>query len=204
MNIEDEVRFIEKAKNKEYLLLSPRGIRGGIKLVNNHKTMELYKNMDRNTIEFANIEIVNLISKANYDKEEAKNDLKLKLVFDGDYDDLPEELNNPIDIIMAVKDRIVAVYDYVESTEEREFFVGFSQTETIYNYGHLYLNFAKLLEEFDNNNIKYNIDITKDMHIRSIYRDDSVTNFVISYNPKKELEEEKGYQLKKAIKNNNS
>lgn len=197
MNIEDEVRFIEKAKNKKYLLLSPRGIRGGVKLVNNHKTMELYKNMDRNTIEFANIEIVDLISKANYDKEEAKNDLKLKLVFDGDYDDLPEELNNPIDIIMAVKDRIVAVYDYVESTEERKFFVGFSQTETIYNYGHLYLNFAILLEEFDNNNIKYNIDITKDMHIRSIYRDDSVTNFVISYNPKKEIKEEKGYQLKK-------
>ncbi|MEE3342584.1 MAG: hypothetical protein VZS44_00655 [Bacilli bacterium] len=204
MNIEDEVRFIEKAKNKEYLLLSPRGIRGGVKLVNNYKTMELYKNMDRNTIEFANIEIVNLISKANYDKEEARRDLKLKLVFDGDYDDLPEDMNNPIDIIMAVKDRIVAVYDYVESTEEREFFVGFSQTETIYNYGHLYLNFAILLEEFDQNNIKYNIDITKDMHTRSIYRDDSVTNFVISYNPKKELEEEKGYQLKKEIKNNNS
>ena len=75
--------------------------------------------------------------------------------------------------------------------------VGFSQPETIYNYGYLYLSLAKLLEEFEKNNIKYEIDTTQDRFTPALYRDEAATRFAISYSPKKEIESEKGHQLKK-------
>lgn len=98
---------------------------------------------------------------------------------------------------MQNKERIVAVYKYVKSTEERKSFIGFSQSETIYNYGYLYLNLAKLLEEFEKNNVKYEIDTTEGRFTPALYRDDVATRFVISYSPKKEIKSEKGHQLKK-------
>ena len=63
-----------------------------------------------------------------------------------------------------------------------------------------YLNLAKLLEEFEKNNVKYKIDITEDRYTPSSYRDDAATRFVISYSPKKDIESEKGQQLKKVKK----
>ena len=106
-------------------------------------------------------------------------------------------INNRIDFIMKNKERIVAIYRYVKSTEERDVFIGFSQSETIYNYGYLYLSLAKLLEEFEKNNVKYEIDTTQDKFIPALYRDEAATRFAISYSPKKEIESEKGHQLKK-------
>ena len=79
-------------------------------------------------------------------------------------------------------------------------FVGFSQSKTLYNYGYLYLNLETLLDEFEKNNIKYKIDSTEDRFIPAMYRDEKITNFVISYNPKKEIENEEGHQLKKVRK----
>ena len=107
---------------------------------------------------------------------------------------------SPIDFIMKNKERIVSVYRYVKNTVQREFFVGFAQSETIYNYGYLYLSLAKLLEEFEKNNVKYEIDTTLDRFVPAMYRDDTATRFVISYSPKKEIESEKGHQLKKVRK----
>lgn len=144
--------------------------------------------------------MVNLISNANNNNEETKDYLNFNLVFCGDFDDLPNDIGSLIDFIMKNKEKIVAVYRYVKSTEQRQFFVGFAQSGTIYNYGYLYLSLAKLLEEFEKNNVKYEIDTTVDRYVPAIYRDDTSTRFVISYSPKKEIESEKGHQLKKVKK----
>ena len=122
------------------------------------------------------------------------------MIFCGDFDDLPNDIGSPIDFIMNNKERIVAVYRYVKGSEQRDFFVGFAQTETIYKYGYLYLSLEKLLKIFKENNIKYEIDTTVDRYIPSISRDDTSTKFVISYNPQKELESDKEYLLKKIKK----
>lgn len=200
MTLEEKAKFIEKSKEKNYLFISPKIIKGGATLVGSYEALELYENMDDNTIKFAEKEIVNLISSANYSNEEASNYLNFNLVFCGDFDDLPDDMGSPIDFIMKNKERIVAVYRYVKSTEQIEFFVGFAQSETIYNYGYLYLSLAKLLEEFEKNDVKYEIDITVDRFVPAMYRDDTATRFVISYSPEKEIESEKGHQLKKVRK----
>ena len=200
MTLEEKAKFIEESKEKNYLFISPKIIKGGATLVGSYEALELYENMDDNTIKFAEKEIVNLISSANYSNEEASNYLNFNLVFCGDFDDLPDDMGSPIDFIMKNKERIVAVYKYVKNTVQREFFVGFAQSETIYNYGYLYLSLAKLLEQFEKNNVKCEIDTTADKFAPAIYRDDTATNFVISYSPKKEIESEKGQQLKKVRK----
>ena len=200
MTLEEKAKFIEESKEKNYLFISPKIIKGGATLVESYEELKLYENMDENTKKIAEKEIVNLISNANYSNEEASNYLNFNLVFCGDFDDLPDDMGSPIDFIMKNKERIVAVYRYVKSTEERDFFVGFAQSETIYNYGYLYLSLAKLLEQFEKNNVKCEIDTTADKFAPAIYRDDTATNFVISYSPKKEIESEKGQQLKKVRK----
>ena len=49
----------------------------------------------------------------------------------------------------------------------------------------------------EKNNVKYEIDTTEDRFTPALYRDDTATRFAISYSPKKEIESEKGHQLKK-------
>lgn len=200
MTLEEKAKFIEESKEKNYLFISPKIIKGGATLVGSYEALELYENMDDNTIKFAEKEIVNLISSANYSNEEASNYLNFNLLFCGEFDDLPDDMGSPIDFIMKNKERIVAVYRYVKSTEQREFFLDFAQSETIYNYSYLYLSLAKLLEEFEKNDVKYEIDTTVDRFTPTLYRDDTATRFVISYSPKKEIESEKGHQLKKVRK----
>ena len=198
MNLEEKKEFIKVSKEKNYLYISPRIIKGGATLVDNYETLELYENMDDNTSKFAEKEIVNLISNANDNNKEVKNYLDFNLIFCGDFNDLPNDMGNAIDFIMNNKERIVAVYRYIKDIEQRNFFVGFPQTENNYKYGYLYLNLAKLLEEFDKNNIKYEIDTTVDRYTPSLYRDDASTKFVISYNLEKD--NKKRHQLKKVKK----
>lgn len=200
MTLEEKAKFIEESRKKNYLFVSPRIIQGGAILVGSYEALELYERMDENTAKFAEKVIVNLISNANYNNEEAKNYLYFNLVFCGDFDDLPNDMGSPIDFIMKNKERIVAVYRYSKNNEIREFFVGFTQSETIHNYGYLYLHLARLLEEFEKNNVKYEVDVIEDRSTPAIYRDDTYTKFVVSYSPKKEIESEKGHQLKKAKK----
>ena len=200
MTLEEKAKFIEESKDKNYLFISPRIIQGGATLVGSYEALKLCESMDENTKKFAEEEIVNLISNANYNDKEVNKYLKFNLIFCGDFDDLPNDIGSPIDFIMNNKERIVAVYRYVKSAEQRGFFVGFAQSETIYNYGYLYLSLAKLLEQFEKNNVKCEIDTTVDRYAPTMYRDDTVTNFVISYSPKREIESEKGQQLKKVRK----
>lgn len=197
MTLEEKIKFIEENKNKNYLFISPKIIQGGATLVGSLEALELYENMDENTKKFAEKEIVNLISNANYNHKETKNYLKFNLIFCGDFDDLPKT-GRIVDFIMNNNERIVAVHRFVKSTEEKELFVGFSQSETIYNYGYIYLNLTKLLEKFEKNNIKCEIDTIEDRFSPAMYRDNTATNFVISYNPK--LKEDNEYKLEKVKK----
>ena len=91
-------------------------------------------------------------------------------------------------------------YRYVESVEEKHFFIGFDKSEYIHHYGYTYLNFAELLRILEENNVKCEIDTTIDRNIPSIYGDDDITKFKISYTPKNEIEDKKGHQLKKVRK----
>lgn len=200
MTLEEKLKFIEENKKKKYLYVSPRCIQGGATLVGSYEALELYNDMAENTKKFLEKEIANLISNANYNNKEVEESLNFSLIFCGDFDDLPNNIGSPIDFIIKNKKRIVAIYRYVNSTERREVFVGFSQSKTLYNYGYLYLNLETLLEEFEKNNIKYKIDSTEDRFIPAMYRDEKITNFVISYNQKKEIENEEGHQLKKVRK----
>lgn len=188
MTLEEKEKFIEESKEKNYLLISPKFIEGGATLVGSYKDLELYENMEYNTIKFAEKEIGNLISSANYNNEEVTSYLNFDLIFCGDFDDLPNDIDSLADFIMKNKERFVAVYRYVKSTKQRELFIGFAQSETVYNYGYLYLSLTKLLEEFEKNNVKYDIiDTSEDRFTPALYRNGTSTGFVISYSPKNKL-----------------
>ena len=83
MTLEEKAKFIEESKEKNYLFISPKIIKGGATLVGSYEALELYENMDDNTIKFAEKEIANLISSANYSNEEASNYLNFNLLFCG-------------------------------------------------------------------------------------------------------------------------
>lgn len=72
MTLEEKAKFIEKSKEENYLFISPRIIQGGATLVGSYETLELYESMGENTKKFAEKEIVNLISSANYNDKESK------------------------------------------------------------------------------------------------------------------------------------
>ncbi len=195
MTLQEKIKFIEQEKRKKYLYISPEITQSGARLIGSDESLELYEKMDENTLKFAEKEITNLIIKANRNNGEAKDYLKFDLLFCGGFDDLPNDMDNNISIIMNNKEKIVAVYRYVKSTEQREFFLTFAQSQTIYNYGYLYLSLAKLLELFEKNNVNYKIDTTEEDFNSSM---DISTNFVISYSPDKKMEDD--YQVKKLIK----
>lgn len=198
MTLDEKVKIIEEGKEKDYLFISPRIIKPGAKLVENYETLNLYEKMEENTKKFAENVVVDLILNANYTGEEVKRYLSFYLIFCGGFNDLPDDMGNMMDFLEQNKDRIVAVCRGLKDTEQRNFFVGFLQSETVNNYYYFYLNLAKLFEEFDKNNIKYDIDFKIDRSINALYRDDSVTRFVVSCSPKKELKD--GSSLKRRRK----
>lgn len=188
MNIDDKIKRIQENQEKNYVYVSPRMFTNGARLATNLESLNLFDNMNENTKNFAEDKIVNLISSANINNQEISEELRFNLIFQGTIFDLPDDLGNPIDFILNNRERIVAIYKYVESTEEREFYLKYPRTETFYNYGYLYISLDELLKEFEEKGISYKIDAKDDMHgyMRTAYRDDTETKFVISYNPKKE------------------
>lgn len=196
MTIEEKTKFIEEHNKKNYLFVSPRIIQGGALLVKNYDTLELFNNMNENTLKFAEKRIVDLVSSAYYKKDEVEDFIKLKLIYRGDFNDLPEDLGNPVDFIFDNKDKIVAIHRYAKSIEQRSYYDCFPQTETFYNYGYVYLNLETLLNEFDNNNIDYEIDINVNRYVPTLHKDNMSTILVIKYNPNKEKNND-NYQLTK-------
>ena len=175
-------------------------IRGGATLIESYEDLELYEHMDENTLKFAEKEIVNLISNAEYNNQEEKSYLDFNLIFCGDFDDLTNDLGSLTAFIINNKDKIVAVYRYIKETKTKEYFVGLTQTETINKYGYLYLSLEKLLTKFEENNVKYEVDTPINRYTSSIYRDDTSTRFIISYTPQKNLKNNEEHQLKKVKK----
>ena len=53
MTLEEKAKFIEESKEKNYLFISPRIIKGGATLVDSYEALELYESMDENTKKFA-------------------------------------------------------------------------------------------------------------------------------------------------------
>ena len=188
MNIDDKIKRIQENQEKNYVYVSPRMFTNGARLATNLESLNLFDNMNENTKNFAEDKIVNLISNANINDKEISEVLRFNLIFQGTIFDLPDDLGNTIDFILNNRERIVAVYKYVESTEERKFYLKYPRTETYYNYGYLYISLDELLKEFEEKGISYKIDEKNDIdgYMRTAYRDDTETKFVISYNPKKE------------------
>ncbi len=196
MTLEEKAKFIIEREKNNYMFISPRFIQGGATLVNSYRTLQMYESMDENTKKFAKEEIFNLILRANYSNKTEKNYLDFDLIYCGDSDDLLHNRDNNIDFIMNNRDSIVAVYRYVKSAYQS--FIDLVKSDTIYSYDYLYLSLATLLKAFEENNVKYEIGTIYDRFVPDC--EDHSTRFVISYNPKKEIESERGHQLKKVIK----
>lgn len=176
MTIQEKAKLITEYKNKNALHISPKELRGGATLVYNYDSLELYENIKQNTEEYTKRIISNFISKAEKGKSESS--IVLYLIFDGDFDELPDKLSPFSDFVESSKDKIIAIHQYVKSIEEKEFFVGFPQVQTIYNYGYLYLSFGQILEAFKENNINYEFKTP----VNSSYSFDArATEIVLTY-----------------------
>ena len=178
MTIKEKVNKINEYKNKNYLFVSPRIVISDAKIVYDYESLELFENMEENTIKFAEREIVNLMTNA----ENENKSLKLNLIFDGDFDELPSIHNSILNFILNNKERFIAVYQYIKEIQEKEFFLGFNQVERINKYDYIYLDYAKLFKIFEENNINYNIDLS----INEYTDKDQATKFNLSYCPIKE------------------
>ncbi len=190
MTLDERKRRIMELRNKFNIYISPRMIQRGTSLVHDSDSLTLFEKMDENTRQFAEKTILDLYSASRGNENEAQSLLKVSLVFDGDFSEFMDKIGPIEDFIINNKEKFIAVYKYVKSTEEITDYIGFFHTETIYNYGSIYLNFAKLLDFFDENDITYRIDLSIDRYTPSASRDDTITNFVLKYNPKKELDEQ--------------
>ncbi len=188
MTLEEKINFINENKSKNYLFVSPRHIQGGAVLVNSYATFNMYDKMNENTEKFAEEEIVNLVSSANNDNS-ASVELAFNLIFCGSFEDVDKSNCKGFDdFLKKNKDKIVAIYRYVKNSYQRNFFVGFSQTETVYNYGYIYINLAKLLDLFEQNDISYNISNSYNPYTQ---RDENITNFIFTYSKNKKLQKNK-------------
>lgn len=116
--------------------------------------------------------------------------IDFSLVFCGDFENLLNKRVEFIDFIKGNRDRIIVVYRFIKSVEKRDIFCGFNQFEIINKYDYAYLNFSQILDGFEKNGIEFNIDDNE--------FNDCFTRFIISYNPKKDLDD--GYQFKKVRK----
>lgn len=195
MDLKEKVKIINEMRSKNYLSISPRCIQNASALVNNYESLDLYEKMDENSKKFADEEIVDLITSANNNANgKSLTEASFYLVFCGDFNDIKDNIA-PKDFILENKNNIVAVYQYVTSSYKRNFFVGFNQSETIYNYGYIYLNLGKVIDMLSENKIKVEIDDSVNRYAPLSYDDDRATKFIFSYSLEKE--EEKGYQISK-------
>ena len=196
MTLEEKINFINENKNKYYLFVSPRRIQGGAVLVNSYATLNMYDKMDENTEKFAEEEIVNLVSSANNDNS-ASVELAFNLIFCGTFEDVDKSNCKGFDdFLLKNKDKIVAVYKYVKNSYQRNYFIGFNQSETVYNYGYIYINLKKLLDLFEQNNISYEINNSYNPYNPYIQKDEHATNFIFTYSKNKKLQKTKGDGVK--------
>ena len=196
--IEMIAKRIKEFEDKYYISVSPKGFQGNGGLIRNYGDLALYEARGENTEKFVEKLVTDIMLKSYRNYGEAEDIITLGLVFEDGWDDLPKRGDLSFeDYIMKYKDKFIAVYKYVESTEERSYFVGFTHTETINKYGYIFLDLAKLLELLKENDITWSVDTTKDLYGSYAYRDDSDIKFKLSYGKKKDLDGEDTPSLKR-------
>ena len=196
--IEMIAKRIKEFEDKYYISVSPKGFQGNGGLIRNYGDLALYEARGENTEKFVEKLVTDIMLKSYRNYGEAEDIITLGLVFEDGWDDLPKRGDLSFeDYIMKYKDKFIAVYKYVESTEERSYFVGFTHTETIYNYCYIYLDFAKLLELLKENDISCTLYTPEDTYISSRYREHFAIEFTLSYGKKKDLDSEDTPSLKR-------
>ncbi len=196
--IEMIAKRIKEFEDKYYISISPKYFHGNGGLIRDYDNLVLYDSRDLNTEKFVEKHVTDLITKSYRNNGEAEEVITLALVYEDGWDELPKVGDLSFeDYIMKYKDKILAVYSYVDSTEERTYFVGFLHRETINHYGEIYLDFAKLLELLKENDVSCSLYTPEDTYASSFYRDDFAIKFTLSYGKKKDLDSEDIPSLKK-------
>lgn len=162
------------------LYISPNGIKGGANLSKNYTTNVLLENMDENTQKFANLVVSNLVSLFKNNPEHAIDYLDFNLVFNGNFDDISNNISFE-DFIKSNSDRIIAIFKSVKSSDKKSFIVDFVQSETDYKYDYVLLKLSKLFEIFNNYGIEYKVDENSRVQQHGIYNDDNSTRIIVSY-----------------------
>jgi len=195
--IEMLAKKIKEFEGKYYISVSPRMMQGNGGLIRDYESLALYEAREENTEKFVEKQATDLITKSYRNNGEAEDIITLGLVYEDGWDDFPDDDLPFEDFIMKYKDKFLAVYRYVKSTEERSYFVGILHTETINNYGYIYLDFGKLLELLKENDISCTLYTPEDTYISSRYRDDFAIKFTLSYGKKNNLDGEDSPSLSK-------
>lgn len=188
MNIEEKIKLMKDNKEKNYCFLSPFFIQKEATIGDTKDTIDLYINMEDNTKKFADNIITDFIIDAAELGIGKDSSINLKLAYAGDWNDYPDNISEFPDFIIKNKDKIVAIYKYVNSVRTEDYFFLYPRTYSSNNYAYLYFNLGTLLTLFDQNNIDYEIATTIDRSIPSLQRNDEYTQFILHYNPLKEID----------------
>lgn len=195
--IEMLAKKIKEFEGKYYISVSPRMMQGNGGLIRDYESLALYEAREENTEKFVEKQATDLITKSYRNNGEAEDIITLGLVYEDGWDDFPDDDLPFEEFIMKYKDKFLAVYRYVKSTEERSYFIGFLHRETVNNYGEIYLDFGKLLELLKENDISCTLYTPEDTYISSHYRDDFAIKFTLSYGKKNNLDGEDSPSLKR-------
>lgn len=193
--IEEKTNKKEEWKAGKYLYISPRLIRFGATLVDSHETLELYENMEQNTINFADQIITNIIAAAEKSKAEVRSLLTFHLIFCGRKEDIAKNTGNSIDFIMQNCDRIVAVYKLEAGNKQEADMAKLDKQQKKNKSQYIYLNLKQFFQKLSENHIHYEIEKKDSRYVPTIYRLDASTKLLIQYSPVKDYENDKGYQL---------
>ena len=188
MNIEEKIKLMKDNKEKNYCFLSPFFFLKEATIGDTKDTIDLYINMEENTKKFADNIITDFIIDAAELGIGKESSINLKLAYDGDWNDYPDNISEFPDFIIKNKDKIVAIYKYVNSVRTEDYFFLYPRTYSSNNYAYLYFNLGTLLTLFDQNNIDYEIATTIDRSIPSLQRNVEYTQFILHYNPLKEID----------------
>ena len=186
---------------KDCILISPKVIRGGVRLITDYKSLELYKNIDKNTLKFLETITSNLLTSRKFD-EKIEEHLKFKLFFMGEHDEILKSKKSFFDFIIENKNKIILSYSFVTGYEVKSYFCDYMHEEKIANSDYILLDFNKFLEILEKKGFEFRLDTCEDKLLPSTYRDDDITKIIVShsYNKKNKLDGEKQLIRKRKIK----
>ena len=169
MSQNEKEKFEKECSSIQFLTISPYEIGGECGF--SFKPDGFYQ-MDEITNTVANNIIKELKEKSNSANNSNNINLPLHLLFWGDFSDLKKDFISSI--ILDNKDKIIAVYNCNTGNGKSSY---------------VPLNFSLLLDELEKNEIEYYIDNSESAFRKKRTSDITITNLIISYVPKKELNE---------------